>query len=283
MNWQAYLLLRILCSSVIYAILLKNVSSLGSKTTRQFWMYSLAVLWSILLFLSAGHNGIDSRFVQIFVIGMLNSVGFYCQLRAFAISLSKASLFTQADDLISMILGYAILGELGFLTPSLTAGILLCLLAAMILAKYTHGLALLGWIAGYSFIWGMAMFAMRWFGSGQMPLPAFILSWYSGSLLGSAILLLLVRHKEEGSAIAKSAIPNLAPASLFMWLSLILAYSAFVLAPVTVVQPILMVSELVFPTLLGLYWFREKNCFTGKEKAAMLIAAAGTLTIALSF
>jgi multidrug transporter EmrE-like cation transporter len=64
---------------------------------------------------------------------------------------------------------------------------------------------------------------------------------------------------------------------------MLLAYSTAKLAPLTVYQPILMVSEAVLPSLIGLYVFHENKSLTQREKIAFVIGIAGVIIIGLSY
>ena len=61
------------------------------------------------------------------------------------------------------------------------------------------------------------------------------------------------------------------------------AYWAKMLAPITVVQPIFQVSEMIFPTLIGLWIFKEAKELNAWSRMAIVLGLAGGVTIALSF
>jgi len=64
---------------------------------------------------------------------------------------------------------------------------------------------------------------------------------------------------------------------------MLLGYWAAKLAPITVYQPIFMVSEAVLPTLIGFIIFKEAKSLSVKEKFAFLLGLAGITAIAISF
>lgn len=233
-------------------------------------------------------------------VGLFNSLGAYSQWQAVKISLSKNSLFTQADDVIGMFLGYLILGETKFLNPGLIAGIILCFGAVGLLVypknsgnnaggskdsadSSASNLALIKWVAIYSIIWGGAIFAARYFALEKMPFPEFLLGWYSGSFLGSQIIF---ASSQEGKArihFSASEIFFIGALAIFIWLSMTLEYWVVNLAPITVSQPVFLVSEATLPVIIGLWIFKEAKSLTNREKLAYIIGIVGVIVIAFSY
>ena len=55
------------------------------------------------------------------------------------------------------------------------------------------------------------------------------------------------------------------------------------LAPIVVTTPVFQVSEMIFPTLIGLYIYNEKKNFNWLGWVAMGLGLVGGLIIAFSF
>ncbi len=244
-----------------------------------------------MLTLASGQNMvINSSWLIISAIGVINSFGAYCQWRAFDISLSKTGIFTQGDDVIAITLGYLFLNETKYLNEKLAVGIIICLLAATALLsqrqKANKNVALLGWVAGYSLIWGMAIFFMRYFALQQVDLANFMTAWYCGSFIGSLIIFCFTRlaaKNEAGEKLSGKSIGGVFLLALAIWASQLLAYMSYRLAPLTVAQPVYLVSEAILYIFLGLYYFKEIRQLTKIDKIAFAGGIAGIIIIALSF
>jgi hypothetical protein len=61
------------------------------------------------------------------------------------------------------------------------------------------------------------------------------------------------------------------------------AYSAYRMAPQTIVQPLFLVGEMVGPALIGLYVFGEREALARRDQLYFAIGLAGGLLVALSF
>jgi len=216
-------------------------------------------------------------------IGFFNSLGAYCQWQAVKMSLSKTSLFTQADDIIGISLGYLFLNETRFLNSGLILGIIICLGAASLLISSESNIRLMKYVGTYSVIWGLATFLMRYFALSGIPFCEFLASWYAGTLIGISCILFF--FKEEGLTIKaqKKEIMGVGVLAIAIWFSMLLGYWAAKLAPITVYQPIFMVSEAVLPTLIGFIIFKEAKSLSVKEKFAFLLGLTGITAIAISF
>lgn len=210
------------------------------------------------------------------------------------ISQSRTAVFTWADDLIAMGLGYALLGESALLTVGLTIGILLCVAASVAFplteqrrssdAKTPTPWPLFQWIAIYSIIWGGTAFAMRYYGLKEaVPITWFCAAWYSGSLLGALGVRMLLNAEEQGAPLTARGLLGTAVLAAFIGASLALAYWSRVLAPITVVQPIQQASEMIFPALVGLFVFKEARYLTWSGRILFAVAMIGGVLIACSF
>ncbi len=295
MPWQVPVVLRIFFAHVVGQYLLKRVSGLPSRTRRLTWQFFFAAIFA-LLFALATRTPLNHPWLLLIVaLGAVNSFGTYCQWRAIAISQSKTALFTWADDLIAMALAYALLSEAKFLTLQLTSGALLCLGATLAFPFATSSSAvkkndarraqraLIGWVACYSVIWGLAAFAQRAFSLGGVSLPAFIASWYGGAFFGALGVKAFAGAKESGGALSAKGIAGTAILAFSIWVAMILAYWQRQLAPIAVVQPIQQVSEMMLPAFIGLFVFKEARELNRRQWLLFAVALAGGLVIAFSF
>lgn len=296
MEWYIPVLLHIIISRVFHPVFVKRAANArAGRSTRLVWQYLIAA--GVALGVAVATRGTDivgEGTAVILVIGAFNAFACYCQWRAVAISQSETSMFTQADDLIALSLGYVILGEHRFLTPLLGVGILLVVTAAIAIgrinsqtsdqnARKTDGVML--WVALYSVIWGVAIFSKRLYALADMPLVNYLAAWYSGSVVGSLLTRFKSSQEERRSQPAKEILALSAPVALTAWLSNVLSYWCFQILPITINQPIDQVSEMIFPTLIGLYWFKEKDKqFTNNYyKLAMGAGLLGGIAVVLSY
>src|SRR5574337_389860 len=121
--WQVPVLLFILLGHVISPVLIKHKTGLPSRTRRFSLQFFFCALFSLIVALVAGTFTFDRWVLIIGGLGVANSLASYAQWRAIDISLSKNALFTPADDLIGITLGYVFLHEGRFLTPTRGVGV----------------------------------------------------------------------------------------------------------------------------------------------------------------
>lgn len=295
MTWHLPILLRILVANVLYQIVLKKVVHLPSRTRRLLWMFMSSALVAWLTTLLVGHPFPGfATFGAIALVGCINSGAAYCQWRAIEISQSRTAVFTWADDLIAIGLGYAILSEQRYFTPSLILGVVVCVGSAIAIAflktrtshkqrHYSSEMVLFGWIAAYSVVWGGAAFMMRVFGLRATSMFWFVTAWYTGSVLGAMIIRYASSEKEQGSPLTLKGFAGVFVLAMIALGSLLLMYWASMLAPITVTQPIHQVAELVFPVLVGLFVFKERQHLSRKGNLLLALSATGGLVIAFSY
>lgn len=108
-------------------------------------------------------------------------------------------------------------------------------------------------------------------------------NWYFGSLLGSLAVYLIAGKKEAGKPLTVRQIVKVIPLSVTIVTSVSMLYWAKTLAPITVLQPIQQVAEMILPTLLGLYLFKEVKHLTRLDKVVFAVGIAGGLIVALSY
>lgn len=266
MYWQIPVILRTLVAHIFGPILLKSIVDKPSRTRYFVWQFIFTAALAIPAGLIFGAEFFGPAFVAIAFIGVINAFAAYCLWRAVDVSQSLTGMTTFADDVICLALGYVLLHETKYLTPSLTIGVILALSAAIIFGfakKYEdkgtptpYNMFL--WIAFYSIVWGVATFTFRYFALNTVSAWTFGAGWYSGSLVGALLTYMLAGKKEAGEPLNNKQRFRMLPNALITWGALMLAYwaSSFKEGAITRVQPIFQVTEMVFPTFIGLYWFQ---------------------------
>lgn len=282
MSWQIVVLSRVIFGHVFGPIFLKKIADLPATKQRLCWQFGYCLLFSIIYTSFVGFQYHSALWIVV-TIGFFNSFGAYCQWRAINISLSKTALFTQADDLIAILLGWYVLNEIKLLGNGLLIGVMVCFAAVSLIASYEKNWRLIKYVAAYSVIWGAAGFLFRYFAIKGIPFSSFLVSWYGGTLLGAICIYVLSHERFPAIKLTKKEVTNVGLLAIVIWLSLFLSYWSAKLAPVTVYQPIFMITEAIFPALIGLYIFKEKGRLTSREKIAFLIGLTGVAIIALYY
>ncbi len=293
MPWQVPIILSVLVSYIIAPILIKKIARSPSRTRNLVWQYFFAAALATLSALIIGTDFSGKQAVVVAIIGAFNAFACYCQWRAIDISLSKTSLFTQADDLICVFLGYLILGEGQLLNILLVIGVVFCVGSGLLFVwekiqknkndnkPFKHSIWL--WVMLYSIIWGVAVFSKRYFFLGGMSLLTFVASWYGGSFCGACVVFALGGKKEAGEPLKLKQIGGVLVLAVIIWTSLMLGYWVRSLAPLTIVQPIYQIAEIILPTIIGLWIFKEAKELSTISRLAILIGLTGGMILIFGY
>lgn len=288
--------LRILVGNVGTAWLIKKASGKEGRERRFLLQYLVAgLLAGAIVYAAFGGWSFNATFWLIAGIGFANGLAAYCQWRAVDISLSKTSLFTWMDDVIVVNLALWQLGEFSIVNRTMAAGIVLSLAALVLFAVHDavkkkgssekRRLTLYLWIGAYSIVWGLAPVVMRHFALEGLPLASFLQPWYWGAFAAAAVLFVVTRRASRG--VSSGSLPRDTLVALGLGAgilgSLALAYWALQLAPLVVVQPIFLISEMVFPALIGLFGFSEGKTFTRFEWLCFGLGVVGVCLVAYGF
>lgn len=135
----------------------------------------------------------------------------------------------------------------------------------------------------FSITWGVALFSIRYFSVNHLPVSKFVWCWYLGATLGSLTIFLTTLKKQEYK-IPKRDLIEVFGLSCTMIGSLAPNYwsMSFADKPQIALQPIYLVSGIILPTLLGLYYFKEIKNFDGYDRFLLCLAALAGTTIALN-
>lgn len=297
MPWQIPVFLRVVVSYFLHPYFVKKVADAPSRARSLVVQYVCTALCAGCAGLIGGADWGDVRIFVVMVIGAFNAFACYCHWRATAMSLSKTSLFTQADDLITLALGYLILGEGKVVGFALGVGVLLAVGSALLFAyekghksagsgtreATSHAWGIGVWIGLYSVIWGVAVFSMRYLSLEGMTLLAYVFAWYAGSVVGALAVRLFASKEEVGQPLTRRQVFIAARPALTAWTALMLSYWSMQLAPIIVVQPIMQVSEMIFPMIIGLWIFKEIHGLTRRGKCAITMGLVGGIIISLSY
>ncbi len=294
MSWQLAVVGKLFFSFLVSPVLMKMLSSSPSRIRLILLQYTFATLLATTFALVVGGwEGADSRNLLVAGVGVLNAFACYAQWRAVNISLSKNSLFTQADDLIALALGYIILGEGQFLNTGLICGIGISLLAVTLFIvmrsesqesvswKIWETLGI--WVAIYSVLWGVMNFAIRSFALKGISLPHFVMFFYGGSFVGASLLSLLTYRYQVNVVIPARDMSLVMASAAVIALAQAFVYLSLKQAPLTVVQPIYLVGEMVLPTLIGLWVFKEHKDLNRWGRTAIALGLTGSLLIGFSY
>ena len=134
---------------------------------------------------------------------------------------------------------------------------------------------------------GFGVFFMRYLGLKDTGLGTFLVNWYGGVIV-AALVLILIMPEEAKDPTVLPTVPwgdrlRIAGLSLVVLTAMSAAYTAYRLAPQTVVQPLFLVGEMIAPALIGLYVFAEREALDRYEQLLFAAGLAGGLLVALSF
>jgi len=301
-SWLVPILLKMILVYVLGAWFMKRMVGLPSRTQRFFLQFLFCSIIALGFAAYRGELILSGSFFVLVLIGFFNGLAAFHQWKAIDISLSKNSLFTFWDDIIAMTLSCIILHETKVFNWGIGIGILVSLAAVILFALHSYrksrsnqkvtktGIAFFYYVGVYSVIWGIATFFMRYFALNQLPIGTFLAGWYSGACVAATLILLFYKEKGQAAIIqnktAKEKVALILSGvilSLYIIIALALCYWSYELAPLNVVQPLFLVGEMVGPSLVGLYIYKEAKNLDRTEKLLFLLGIAGGTIVALSF
>jgi len=308
MIWLTVISIKILVGDIFAKILQKKLALSESRERSLVTQYFFCALISWVTFLFWGGYFSHIAFPLFLIIGgisLLNGFACYCQWQSQAISMSKSAVMGIPDDIIALTLIYLLAPqlEIPFLNKGLIVGVMFCFMATIIFALQGsdflkhRGANLVGWVLGYTIIWGVATFLFRLFSGGiELPWHNFMLIWYNGSLISALIIFTIAKARGKlGPKMTSKEQGNAFVLSLLVCSAFVLLYIALKFGTLTATKPIFLVSAMVGPTLVGFIVFKEhrslktKSLFTIKglvitiETIAYVLGIIGTIIIAISF
>ncbi len=298
MPWQILLVLWILCGNVLGPILLKQLAAAPSRTRNLVWQCVFALIFSLIAAVIAGALALSWSMAVIALIGMVCAfAGYVYWLGVDTIGLSKTALFGQGGGIVAILLGFIILQEARQMNFWLWIGVSLSLGAVLVLAFFrarsgfgkdktadkVKQRSIQLWLCACCLVWGLASFSMRYFSLNAVSPWSFAMAWYGGGLVGAGIVFALAGKKEAGQPLHLRNYLWILPRSFVICASLMFSCWTMKFAPITIVQPIVMISGLVFPIILGLWLFKETQNLSRWEKIVMLVGIIGGVIIALGY
>lgn len=290
MKWEFIVCLAIIYQYGFVQIAVKKIGAVeGSRTRKLVWQYFFAASLALITAAVFGRLEWNWPVMIVAVIGTANAFGCYCHWRAYDISMSRTAMSSNLDDLIAIGLGYALLGELNVLTPVLTAGVVVSVASAIIFSRFKRSdngsyIRLINWVLGYSGIWGVAAFSMRFFSVQGLSLLTFVTAWYLGSWLGALLMRFAIMGRDEaGLALSSTQQAKVFLLAVVIWTSLMLSFWMRELVPITVVQPILLVAEMSIPTVIAMILFGEAGEMSKKEIVVIIGGLIGIALIAVGY
>lgn len=296
MVWYIPVILRVLMAHAIYPWVSKHVVMKHSRSKRQFLNFSLCAVVACIFAACSGQMVFSKTTSLIFCVGIANGWAAYCQWSAQRFSLSRNSLLTFGDDITAMGLSYLFLNETRFLNLANSMGIALSVVCLTVFAirdyhkKPEEGVTRITpsfyfYVSFYSVVWGIAGFFMRKWGLERVPVGTFISSWYAGAWVGSLSIFLFIkmRYREKNPSFTKNDFGFVALMGSLIMICLALGYMALERAPQTIVTPIFLVSEMVLPTIIGLFFFGEKKGFKFLDWFLVGASIAGGVLVGLSY
>lgn len=284
MNWLLPVFSRMIVAHVIGSFMQKKIAGLPSRVIRIRWQFAICLTLALIFLFASREFSLKGGSIVIVAVGFANSIAVYAQWRSIDLSLSKTALFTQADDIIAIVLGQVLLGEGKFISWLMVFGLFLVFAPTLALPGNTRpGWQLVKWVTIYSVIWGLAVVAFRHFAASGLPLGQFMAAWYLGSLVGAIILGRLIEKNIRGHRLSIREITAVGLLALIVWAAMLLNYISLRQAPIIVVQPLFQVSEMVLPFLVGLFVFKEAKGLSRTGKSSLAISFAGGLLIILGY
>ncbi len=270
----------------------------GWQSRQLFILYAWAL--TIALVIAAVRSQLiwNVAMVQIFVIGIANAYGGYCQWKAIQISMIRNSLFGVMPSLFSMALAFVLLGEAKHLTSLAWSGMGICALAVAVftISRYVRKrkehqddgstLALIQYIASYAVIWGITGFLLKTDVVQELDVAQFMLGMYCGSFVTATTLMILLsrqeREKHDAPLDLKKTIPLLGVLAVCIVTWVGVSYFAYKHFFFVMVAPITMVITTVVPVIISILFFKkERNELTKFEWAVLSMGILGIVILAL--
>lgn len=293
--WYLPVMIALLLRDGFFSILVKKAVVSAGRMERFVLQFLFAWIYAILFFMFSGgtFSTLDWQVAFVFGIGVINGLATYFYWKAVDINLGKSSLFLFLDDVIAVSLCLIILNEFVFLNNGLVLGLILSFSSLISFTIHAYhrrndqgsvNMNLFVYVFIHSIMRGFILFLMKYSTVQDIPTYKFLVGWYGGATLASIFLFVLISRNINFFGIcSKNHFPIMPVMSASMIISLGLVYWSYQLAPLTVVQPIFFTSQMIIPTLIGLYYFNERKNIDNKEKLFFFIGIFGSLLIGINY
>lgn len=290
-------ILRVIVAYGLTQYVIKKIVGKNRRTERFLWQFIFTFIIAGAWALVSGGTVISKAFWNVVLIGLLAGGGTFFSWKAIHISQSRNAIFTFWDDIIAMSLSFFVLHEGHFITLPIGIGIAISFVALFgfiwygRLQKDMKGelkpvpFVFYTYVGIYSIAWGLAAFGQRYWSYYDMPVPTFLLGWYTGTLIVAILLFLIYKDTSENqksvAPLGLKGIAEMFVLAVFILVSLGLASVSYRL-PQTVVQPIYFVAEMIIPALIGLFIFHERKQFATIEWFFFGLGAVGAFVVVLN-
>jgi len=285
--WQFALAVLILINVSSVSLSKRAADKMEGKTAvGVFFQYGLCAMIASVIFAIKGGILDAGAVVIIGMVGAINAFGNYAQWRASALSLSRTSLFFPLSGATAIVMAAFFLKEYSMWSASLIVGMILCL-AALFSFRITTAIPAkdekitakwMFFVLAMVLVFGTASFLMKYF-SLSIPTEQFLLGWYGGAFMGSAIVVGIGKKNVEISANEAMVI---APVSVAIMGALAALYWTYQLGgAVSQVVPLQQIGIATIPVAIGMFVFGEKKKFSKMQIFSYLIALTGVILILL--
>ncbi len=306
--WWIPVLVYIIAAYVAVRWLGKYLADQPDQIKRLTVNMGLCAVAGTLFAAATGGFSFTTTTLLVVGVGVLNGFANITQWRASRISMSKTSLLSFGDDIIAVLLAIALIGDGRYLNAVSAMGMALCFATGVLFwwhDKKNGGESAHFYLCVmlYSVLWGVADFSQRYFAIEHMNAGQFVFAWYLGSslalgtvFLGRKFLLPLLALRsayfrtvfhnvqvETGKPYRAKDIGLIFVFAVGLCTCLAIEYWAKVLAPQTVVGPILLVSEALIPTTIGLWIFKEGRGFDKHQWGFAALGIIGVSLLAFGF
>jgi hypothetical protein len=275
--------------------LTKRVSRLPAQPRCFVLTYVFCAALVVVMAIMAGQVALDGT---ILIIGIFNAIGTYFWWWSTDISMSKTALYGLWADMLAMFLSWLVLNEGHFLNDGILVGLSLSVLSAVLFAYTDYRQSSADERrAGSSFrfylyigicftICGVTMFLTRYWVVQSMPIMTFVVSWYVGCIPGalSVLVMTTVFGNDRQASVRRYSIGELL--SILLVAISFIAYTALGFwayeTSQLIVLPIVMVGDVVVPSLIGLFFFSERKKLNRVQWAIFALGFVGCCIIATS-
>jgi hypothetical protein len=306
MDWLVLVLMKVIGGNVFLPVALKPLGSAPPvpRLQRIALQFAAAAVCAGVLILSR-HEALTlpSGWWMVALIGATMPVGSFLMWKAMSMSLVRGGLFMALMNVVPIVLSATILAEwhvfvgnpwllVGFV---LAAGGFALQVRADIREKARNAasatrlpLSFYGYAFGFKIIFGVGTWLLNVFAkTTDVPLPGFLMSWYSGALVSALVLMALAPRLFSRAEVSLSApwSPRVfwlcLLAGLGIFINLYMQFATFQQVEQTVAQPFFILGDLIVPGLIGLLFFKEKSSIKGSMWLWLAIAVIGCLIMAV--
>jgi len=277
---------RILLNDVLLTLAVKSSVRDRATTTILLWQYVFGFALACLCFPSSFPS--LSMCLGIFVTGVAGAFALYAMWKIISRSVGVSSLCGPLPAVVAIALGFVFLDEaqhVGNYTL-LVLGLCIAFFAVISLGKTRNVkgavniVSLLPLVLFTGVIRGGVGFALRYY--KDVPTISYVFLGYFGALVGAIILFSFGGKTARGGSLSIKDKQMLLLLSFLYVLNLWVNKWLHCVAPLSLAQPILLVSGTLVPLLIGAFLYDDKAMLGKASIVKMLLAVLGMLMIVFS-